>query len=174
VKNFTKNMFSRVRNWFSKSSKDVDEETKSGFVSGVKNFFGGKKEKVEEESRTIVTDPYWMVEDQPKENIFKRAGSFLFPKKVEDGVFKFDLESSTPRGSLFDGNNPVIPDVEDDLFLIASTNPARDSLTESVDRLGELIVQLATAINSYRPQITNTVAPINNQDNILKSLLARG
>lgn len=174
IADFASNMFGKAKNWFKKAADDVEEESKKGgILSGVKNFFSGKKEEEETTSQPL-GDNHSDTRQSPFKSWRPSYKGKANPSKVEDAIFKFDLEKSAPRGSLFDGNNPVIPDVEDDLYLVASTNPARDSLTESVDRLGELIEQLAIAINSYKPQINTTVAPIQSQGSVLQALLAKG
>jgi hypothetical protein len=97
--------------------------------------------------------------------------------RIEDGILKgnFELQRSLSRGSLFNNNsNSVVTDEGDDLYLMASTNPARDALTDSVDALNSMIERLAEAIEGYKPQINNTLAPVQNQESVLRSLLARG
>lgn len=92
-------------------------------------------------------------------------------EKVHDGIFS--LEKSLSRGALFQGRPSGISfDDKDDLYLMASTNPARDALALSVDRLATLIDALTVAINNYRPQINNNNAVLQSSNIPLKDLIA--
>ena len=92
-------------------------------------------------------------------------------QKVKDGVFT--LERSLQKGSLFRGNAPGISfDNQDDLYLFASTNPARDALVSAVDRLSTLIENLAQSIAEYKPVIEHNNAVIQNTNIPMKDLLA--
>ena len=90
--------------------------------------------------------------------------------KVEDATFS--LERALSKGSLFANSSGVDLHEDDDLYLMASTNPARDALTSSVNRLNELISELAVAIQSYRPQTNNATAMIQNSSIPLNDLIA--
>lgn len=91
--------------------------------------------------------------------------------RVDDGIFSLDKALSA--GALFGQNTPMQFNDKDDLYLMASTNPARDALTGAVETLSGLIVELASAIRDYRPQTTNTQTSIENTSIPLRELLAR-
>jgi len=91
---------------------------------------------------------------------------------VHDGIFS--LEKSFSRGALFqDKGRGIQFDKDDDLFLMASTNPARDALVKSVDRLNSLIGDLAVAIQAYQPQTNNLATTIESTHIPLRDLVAR-
>jgi hypothetical protein len=94
------------------------------------------------------------------------AGSRPPVSLVQDGIF--ELRDSKERGELFSG---VKFDDADNLYLMASTNPAKDALSQSIDRLNNLMEKLAESIDSYKPQTNNLVASIPN-NSIMTQLLA--
>ncbi len=90
---------------------------------------------------------------------------------VKDAIFS--LEKALGKGSLFQaGTSGVSLDGQDDLYLMASTNPARDALVSSVDKLNGLIAELASVIAAYRPQTNNSTAMIQNSTIPLRDLVA--
>ena len=100
----------------------------------------------------------------PKPSNF--SGNYRGYDLVQDGIF--ELRDSKERGELFSG---VKFDDADNLYLMASTNPAKDALSQSIDRLNNLMEKLAESIDSYKPQTNNLVASIPN-NSIMTQLLA--
>lgn len=100
----------------------------------------------------------------PKPSNF--SGNYHRSDLVQDGIF--ELRDSKERGELFSG---VKFDDADNLYLMASTNPAKDALSQSIDRLNNLMEKLAESIDSYKPQTNNLVASIPN-NSIMTQLLA--
>lgn len=81
---------------------------------------------------------------------------------IEDGVF--ELQKDFPRDALFRDNtdSPIRFHQDDELYLMASTNPARDRLNSSVEQLNSMITQLAAAIEAYRPVTNNNTSVVES------------
>lgn len=71
---------------------------------------------------------------------------------LQDGIFSWEGHN---KGALFNGQQFAF-DPEDDLYLMASTNPARDALAEEMSALRTQIGILAEAVTQYKPQ-TNVI-----------------
>ena len=160
-----------------------------GVGSWIKKLFGLQEDSEEEierkqwEKKFKRSEAYREIDEQQK--VAKREGRAFDMQsaidaawekekasrtKVEDATFS--LERALSKGSLFANSSGVDLHEDDDLYLMASTNPARDALTSSVNRLNELISELAVAIQSYRPQTNNATAMIQNSSIPLNDLIA--
>lgn len=91
--------------------------------------------------------------------------------KVDDGIFS--LNKALSAGDLFGANKNIEFNNKDDLFLMASTNPARDALVDAVDRMNGLLGELASAIQTYKPETNNIQTAIENTSIPMRELLAK-
>lgn len=82
---------------------------------------------------------------------------FITPyKRVADA--SFTLSNAYNKGDLFAKGDSVELDHQDNLYLMASTNPSKDALAASIDKLNVLLEKLNDsigAIEGLRPQITS-------------------
>lgn len=90
---------------------------------------------------------------------------------VNDGIF--NLNKALSAGSLFGPGSNVKFNSRDDLYLMASTNPARDALVGAVEQLNGLIGELANAIQNYKPETKNIQTAIENTAIPMRQLLAK-
>ncbi len=90
---------------------------------------------------------------------------------VNDGIF--NLNKTLSAGSLFGPGSNVKFNSRDDLYLMASTNPARDALVGAVEQLNGLIGELANAIQTYKPETKNIQTAIENTAIPMRQLLAK-
>lgn len=90
---------------------------------------------------------------------------------VNDGIF--NLNKTLSAGSLFGSGSNVKFNARDDLYLMASTNPARDALVGAVEQLNGLIGELANAIQTYKPETKNIQTAIENTAIPMRQLLAK-
>lgn len=160
-----------------------------GVGSWIKKLFGLQEDSEEEierrkwEKKFKRSEAYLEIDEQQRNATFEgrafdmqSAMDAAWEKekasrtKVEDATFS--LERALSKGSLFANSSGVDLHEDDDLYLMASTNPARDALTSSVNRLNDLISELAVAIQSYRPQTNNATAMIQNSSIPLNDLIA--
>ena len=89
---------------------------------------------------------------------------------VNDGIFS--LSDSLNKGSLF-GDTNVDFHKDDELYVMASTNPSRDALSQKIDNLEGAIKILAKAVTDYKPETNNITAAIENSTLSLKQVLAK-
>lgn len=164
-----------------------------GFLTGIKNLSGDllkgdfedrladyKKDKQYEEIKKTPAYSKFINSKEYKESS-KADREYLSNKyidsqltKVKDGIFKttnFQLESSLGKGALFDGNNKVQIDEEDDLYLMAATNVPTDKISEKLEILNSLIDKFINVIGNYNPQVNNHITNVIKEKNAIKELL---
>jgi hypothetical protein len=89
---------------------------------------------------------------------------------VPDGIFS--LQSAMPRGSLMGPNGEGIEfDPDDNLYVLASTNPSRDALARGLEALNEKLDVLAMAIETYRPATFANTISVENSRAAMKDML---
>lgn len=78
-------------------------------------------------------------------------------RRVDDGVFTVDRQFR--EGALFGPQGEGVRlNTADDMYLLASTNPANDRLREAVDALNSKMDMLGEAIAMYRPVTNNNTS----------------
>ena len=90
--------------------------------------------------------------------------------KVNDGIF--NLDKNMKAGDLF-GSKRMEFNPDDDLYLMASTNPARDKLANTVNALAQQVQMLSEAVRSYKPVSTTNNVAVESYQSALQTMLAK-
>ena len=171
IKKFFSGMGGWFANLFGLNGKAEEDMARAEWEAEFKRSaeYAALKDKEREAKRS--NQPFNLKEEMDKLYSAYKESSNSTTTKVRDGIFS--LEKSLSRGALFQAQARGISlDNNDDLYLLASTNPARDALVASVERLEALIERLATAIESYKPQVVNSNTSVQSSSIPLRDLLA--
>jgi len=132
----------------------------TGLWDGIKNWFGNIGENIRK-----------FFSEKGPSNAPATPAPAPSSMRVHDA--QFSLNKAAPAGSFFGKAPGVEFDKKDELYLMASTNPARDALVGPVERLTELVAELASAIHEYRPQSYSQATTVQSTAIPLRELLSK-
>lgn len=178
---FTDKVFGGVKKFF------------EGVGSWIKKLFGLQESSEEQMAKAAWEKKFKASEEYQKLDERRRnatlEGGFFDIKSAMEEIYQaeklkdgkpsaphddaiFSLEKSLTKGNLFQGHTSEKFNRDDDLYLMASTNPARDALASSVDNLAALVAQLALTMQAYRPQTNNMSTTVQSSNIPMRDLLA--